>query len=204
MPIRARGGIPSLERALGDSETRDIAAWTDTPAERSWTHPDGESVLRAMDRFHPIPDVPARAGSWAEWLYFNGRASNARFYLTFLAGPRTASGQRVVGVRLQLERAGRMASYSASSEVPEQELLSAAPDLTAGLNRVRLEGQAYRIALDLAPEVPGPRASGEIVVHATAGRSLAPIVIRGAGGWVSGYTVPVMSGALEGSIRIGR
>ena len=77
MPIRARGGIPSLERALGDSETRDIAAWTDTPAERAWTHPDGESVLRAMDRFHPIPDVPARADSWAEWLYFNGRTSNA-------------------------------------------------------------------------------------------------------------------------------
>ena len=204
MPIRARGGIPSLERALGDSETRDIATWTDTPEERSWTHPDGESVLRAMDRFHPIPDVPARASSWAEWLYFNGRTSNARFYLTFLAGPRTASGQRVVGVRLQLERAGRMTSYSASSEIPEQELLSAAPDLTAGLNRVRLEGQAYRIALDLAPEVPGPRASAEIVVHAKAGRSLAPIVIRGAGGWVSGYTVPVMSGALEGSIRIGR
>ena len=69
---------------------------------------------------------------------------------------------------------------------------------------MRLEGQAYRIAVDLAPEVPGPRASAEIVVHAKAGRSLAPIVIRGAGGWVSGYTVPVMSGALEGSIRIGR
>ena len=32
-----------------------------------------------MDRFHPIPDVPARAASWAEWLYFNGRAATRTF-----------------------------------------------------------------------------------------------------------------------------
>ncbi len=59
-----------------------------------------------MDRFHPIPDVPARAASWAEWLYFNGRSGDTRFYLTFLAGPRAAPGRRVLGVRLQLERGG--------------------------------------------------------------------------------------------------
>ena len=61
-----------------------------------------------MDRFHPVPDVPARAASWAEWLYFNGRSNDARFYLTFLSGPRSSPGRRVVGVRLQLERGGRM------------------------------------------------------------------------------------------------
>jgi hypothetical protein len=202
-PVRVRGGIPSLERALDDSETRGITTWADTPADRAWAHADAESVLRAMDRFHPIPDVPARAGSWAEWLYFNGRASYARFYLTFLAGPRTAAGRRAIGVRLQLERAGRMTSYGASSEIAEQDLLAAAPDLTVGPNRVRLHGQEYRIALDLAGEAGGPRALGEITVRATPGRSLAPIVLHGAGGWVSGYTVAVMSGALEGSIRVG-
>ena len=41
----------------------------------------------ALDRFHPIPDVPLRADSWAEWLYFNGRAGDTRFYLTFMVGP---------------------------------------------------------------------------------------------------------------------
>ena len=71
-----------------------IGAWIDTPADRAWTSPDPEDVLRAMDRFHPIPDVPARASSWAEWLYFNGRAGSARFYLTFLAGPRARLRRR--------------------------------------------------------------------------------------------------------------
>ena len=34
-PIRARGGIPSLERALRDPETSGTAAWADTPADRA-------------------------------------------------------------------------------------------------------------------------------------------------------------------------
>src|SRR5438132_1649698 len=71
--IRARGGIPNLERALGDSETSQVAAWVDTPADISWSAPDPGAALRALDRFHQIPDVPLRADSWAEWLYFNGR-----------------------------------------------------------------------------------------------------------------------------------
>ena len=53
---------------------------------------EAEDILRGMDRFHEIPDVPARAASWSEWLYFNGRTGSTRFYLTFFAGPRLASG----------------------------------------------------------------------------------------------------------------
>jgi hypothetical protein len=156
-----------------------------------------------MDRFHPIPDVPARAASWAEWLYFNGQAGAARFYLTFLAGPRAPSGKRIVGVRLQLEQDGRMTSYAESSEIDEASLLASAPDLTIGANSVRLDGQVYRIVLDLPAQQGGGRATAQIAIHATPGGSLPPIAIRGTGGWVSGYTVPVMSGKLEGSIRTG-
>ena len=104
--VRARGGIPSLERALGDPETSGIAAWQDTDADRGWVAPDAADVLRGLDRFHPVPDVPARAGSWAEWLYFNGQAGDTRFYLTFLVGPRGDDGRRAAGVRLQLDRGG--------------------------------------------------------------------------------------------------
>jgi hypothetical protein len=79
----------------------------------------------------------------------------------------------------------------------EAQLLASAPDVTIGRNRVQLDGTRYRLQLDL------PGASGEIVVDATTGRSLAPLEIRGAGGWVSGYTVPVMSGTLGGALTIG-
>ena len=201
-PVVARGGIPSLERALGDEELGGVADWVDTPADRDWVSPSHEQVLRAMDRFHPIPDVPTRAPSWSEWLYFNGRAGGNRFYLTFLAGPHVAPSQRRLGVRLQLERDGVLRSYSSSAVVTDEQL-AAAPDLTAGPNTVRLVGSEYRLHIDLPPESGGSRASGDIVVRAQRGRSLPPFTMRGGGGWVSGYVVPVMSGELGGSITAG-
>ena len=201
-PIVARAGIPSLERRLGDPETSTVESWIDTAADGHWVSPKPEEVLRVMDRFHQIPDVPARAASWAEWLYFNGRTGETRFYLTFMSGPRLASGRRPLGVRLQLERGGKLVSYSDDVTVTDDEL-SAAPDLTAGRNTVRLVGSEYRVRFDLPAESGGPRAVGEVIVRAAPGRSLPPFTMRGAGGWVSGYVVPVMTGTLDGSITVG-
>ena len=75
--VQARGGIPSLERALGDQETSGIAEWRDSPDDVAWTQNTPDKVLRYVDRFHPVPDAPEWSDSWAEWLYFNGRRSGA-------------------------------------------------------------------------------------------------------------------------------
>jgi len=190
--VRVLGGVPSLERALGDPETANASAWQDTAADSAWTSPKPADVLRAMDRFHPIPDVPARAGSWAEWLYFKG----PNFYCTFLVGPRNQNGRRVAGVRLQLDRIGHVVSFGDRADLDEATLLANAPDLTIGKSTVKLEGLRYHITLDL------PGAGGDFFIDAVPGRQLAPLVIRGAGGWVSGYTAPVMSGALTGWIEV--
>jgi hypothetical protein len=211
LALDARGGIPDLERALGDPEISAIAAWTNTPADDAWAEPDPADVLRAMDRFHAIPPVAARADSWAEWLYFNGRTRDVRFYLSFMVGPRTAEGRRRAGVRLQLERNGRMASYVDTDEIPEHVLLAEAPDIRIGASRVRLDGLRYRIALGLYADEQdvvsaGPEVAdltGEIILEAVAGRSLPPFEVGSVGGWVSGYVVPVLSGALDGWLRVG-
>lgn len=202
MPLAARGGIPSRERGLADPETSGVASWIDTAADRDWLSPRHEDILRTMDRFHAIPDVPARASSWSEWLYFNGRTASTRFYLAFLAGPRLASGKRTLGVRLQLDRGGRLTAYSHSTAVIDAELESA-PELSAGSNRVRLVGSEYRLRIDLPAESGGPRAAGDIIVRARLGQSLPPFTMRGGGGWVSGYVVPVMAGELAGTITVG-
>jgi hypothetical protein len=105
--VSARGGIPSLERAVGDPEVEGVAAWTDTAADAGWSNPRQEDILRAMDRFHALPQAPRPQGSdptgsaarasakargltppipesdsfrssWAEWLYFNGRTADGR------------------------------------------------------------------------------------------------------------------------------
>jgi hypothetical protein len=208
LPISARGGIPSLERAVGDSEVAGVDAWTDTPADESWTRPRQEDILRAMDRFHAVPKgsdpLDAFRKSWAEWLYFNGRTADGRlrFYLTFLAGAPNDEGQRPAIVRLQLERDGRSTNYAAGALVDAADLLARAPDLDIAGNRIRLDGASYRITLALAKEGDArSRLDGEVVLDAPPGRSLPPTAIHGARGWVSGYVVPVLSGAIHGTLR---
>jgi hypothetical protein len=199
-PVEARGGIPSLERALGDPEVSDATAWVDAAADAAWTAPDPVDILRSIDGFRRIPDVPARAASWAEWLYFNGRSPEARFYLTFLAGPARPDGVRVAGVRLQLDRGGRMETFSASAELDEA-AIAAAPELTIHGNHIRLHGLRYQITLDLRGK-GGSRATGDLFIEGEADRLMPPIEIRGAGGWRSGYVVPVMSGVLGGTLVV--
>jgi hypothetical protein len=212
--VRGQGGIPSLERAVGDAETSNIAAWTDVPSDAAWSSPDPGAALMALDRFHPVPDVPERVDSWAEWLYFNGRAGENRFYLTFMAGPAVKgrrhrpsglSGDfmRDAGVRLQLDHGGNRMSFSQRQHVAAAEILTSAPNLTIGTSRVTLNGMRYHISLDLPAEPGGKgRVTGDVFIDATPGRALPPLTIRGAGGWLSGYVVPVMSGRLSGTLMV--
>lgn len=199
--VAARGGIPSLERALGDAETTAIAAWRDGPEDIGWTEDTPERVLRHIDRFHPLPDAPDWAPSWAEWLYFNGRSAGARFYLAFLVGPLLPDGRRPAVVRLQLDRNGEVETFSDSAAIPDGEA-QRAPDLTIGASAVRLEGLQYRIHLDL-PGTGGRRVRGDLTIEASPGRLVPPIEITGARGWRTGYVVPVMSGALDGALDVG-
>jgi len=198
--VAGRGGVPSLERALGDRETSGIDAWRDTEGDRAWTHSDPAAALRQIDRFHPIADAPVWADSWAEWLYFNGRAADTRFYLTFLVGPRTTDGRRAAGVRLQLQRGDRTDNYDTSALMTDADVATA-PDLTIGTSSVRLDGRRYRIHLDLTG-TGGARVTGDVSLEGAPGRLVPPIEMLGAKGWRTGYVVPVMSGTLSGAITV--
>jgi hypothetical protein len=206
--VEARGGVQSLERAVGDAETGARTDWVDAASDRAWSAPDPGDVLRQMDRFHRQPPVAEFASSWAEWLYFNGRSAGgpggrASFYLTFLVGPSTRPGKRSGAVRLQLERDGRQFNYSATGEVDEETVLTAAPDLDIGDNHVRLAGLQYRIALNLTADANrASRLTGNLTLDAVRGRSLPPAVMHGARGWLSGYVVPVLSGTFHGALDI--
>jgi hypothetical protein len=202
--VIAHGGVPSLEKAVGDPEVASVAAWVDSPGDARWSVLDSGDVLRTLDRFHQPPDLPEFASSWAEWLYFNARTADGRvrFYLTFMVGPSTRPGYRSAGVRLQLDRDGKTTNYSARDEVDERKIFDSAPDLDIAGNTVRLEGQRYRLSLRLKAEAIGaPELAGTLTLDPDAGRALPPAVIRGARGWLSGYVVPVLSGRLSGSLR---
>ena len=197
--VAVTGGLPGAERAVGDREIDATAGWHDDAADRGWSAPDRDDVLKAMDRFHPIPETPEFAASWAEWLYFNGRTADGRlrFYLTFMVGPSSAPGRRAAGVRLQLDRDGRTTTYAAGESVDAAKVLTTAPDLDIAGCHVRLEGSRYRITLTL------PGASGTLTLDAAPGQSLPPATITGARGWVTGYTAPALSGRVDGDLTIG-
>ena len=199
-PVTARGGIPSLERALGDPETTGVRAWQDTPADRDWTESSPAEALRHIDRFHPVPDVPVWGDSWAEWLYFNGRAGDERFYLTFLAGGVLEDGRRPAGVRLQLSRDGEVENFGATATLTEAEV-QRAPDLAIGESTIELRGLEYHVHLDLTGPA-GRSVVGDLVLEASPGRLLPPLEIAGAQGWRTGYVVPVMSGTLDGTLSV--
>jgi hypothetical protein len=231
VPVSVRGGIPSLEKAVGDPEVAGMLAWADAPGDVGWSAPDPTEILRAMDRFHPVPPPsppPVASGfnstpgspavfgfsrnSWAEWLYFNGRSPDGRlrFYLTFLTGPPDANRKRQALVRLQLDRSGRSTNYSATDTIDDAAVLQHAPDLEIGGNRIQLEGSRYRLTLALSRETSGSAAPstradvrGDITLDAPHGRALPPAAIQGAHGWVSGYVAPVLSGAVHGSLMVG-
>jgi len=198
--VDAHGGIPSVEKAMGDPEVAFNADWRDTPDDVAWTQATPELVLRQLDRFHPVPDAPRWQDSWAEWLYFNGRARDARFYLTFLVGPTQSDGSRSAGVRLQLDRGSHVENFSAPGRLSQSDVLRA-PELTIGDNRIRLDGLEYVIDLDLRGE-GGRIARGRLRIEASPGRLVPPIEIGGAHGWKTGYVVPVMSGQLNGALDV--
>jgi hypothetical protein len=198
--VRARGGIPTLERAIGDRETATVAAWRDSPDDTAWTQNTPEKLLRHLDRFSGIPDAPEWASSWAEWLYFNGRSPHARFYLTFIVGPMSGEDRRDASVRLQLDRGNGVENYDETYPITNGAALSA-PDLTIGTSSVRLEGTRYHIHLDLrGPK--GGRVAGDLTVDASPGRLFPRAEFTGARGWLTGYVVPVMSGALNGALDV--
>jgi hypothetical protein len=198
--VDAHGGIPSVEQAMGDPEVAFNRDWRDTADDVAWTQTTPEAVLRQIDRFHDVPNAPMWQDSWAEWLYFNGRARDARFYLTFMVGPKQPDGSRSAGVRLQLDRGGHVENFSAPGRLTEADALRA-PELTIGANRVRLDGLRYVIDLDLRGE-GGRAAKGRVRIEASPGRLVPPIEIGGAHGWRTGYVVPVMSGQLDGTIDV--
>ena len=197
--VAATGLIPSRESAIANRTTTD-PAWADTVADRTWAAPSPGAALTAMDRFHPIPDLPEFSASWAEWLYFNGHTADGRlrFYLTFLAGPKAATaGRRVAGVRLQLERDGQSTNYATGGEIDEARLLAGAPDLDIAGNACDPMGRA------IGSRWRCPGAAGDLSLDATPGRSLPRRRFAARAGGSMSYTAPVLSGTFRGNLIVG-
>jgi hypothetical protein len=201
VPVLSRWGVPSLDRALQDPEIASLTHWQDGPGDTAWSNPGETSVRLALDRFHPAPQGGRWDDSWAEWLYFNGKGDHGRFYLTYICGPWQQNDRRSCGIHLQLQEDGIRKSYGAQTEIAEQELLSRAPQLEWGSNRIQIRESIYRLDLDLTA-ADGSSLRGTLELDARSGAAFPPFTIRGAQGWRSGYVLPVPQGTWRGGLEI--
>ena len=60
----AHSSFPELGESAID-KLIDTLIWVDTPADRTWSHPDLGDLMRTMDRFHRIPPTPEFAALMA-------------------------------------------------------------------------------------------------------------------------------------------
>ena len=189
--VAVTGGLPGADRAVGNHEIEKASGWNDTDADARMVGSGPAPVLKAMDRFHPIPDRPEFAPSWAEWLYFNGRSADGslRFYLTFMVGPASEPGRRLAGVRLQLDRDGQTTSYAAGGS--RRRSAQCWPRRLTSRSRAAMCDSKAR-AITIVLSLPG--ASGTLTLDAAPGQSLPPATITGARGWITGYTAPSVVG----------
>ena len=179
-------------------ETSAIAEWVDSP--RTSVDPNTRTKCCGMSiGFIRCPALPSGRGHRRSG-YFNGRAPNARFYLTFMVGPATAGapGHRSASVRLQLDRGGEMQNFTATASITEADALEA-PDLRIGeLRPARGMRYSQRRSRGRARTARSRGSDARRIGHP----AHAPFEITGARGWRSGYVVPVMSGRLGGTLDV--
>jgi len=184
----ASAGVPSLDQAVGVPGA--VPGAVDTPSDRAWMNPTADALYNQIDRFHE--PVRSERPTWAEWDYFNflDPASRAYGYLTLLAG-----GEGRGAVLFRLRRPGTPVediSLPASLDRGGVSTTSAAQRI--GPARVWVGAGAYRVT------VRDPRLQIDLTVMPAPGRYLPPVEAAD-GALVSGYVVPVVGGAVSGTIR---
>ena len=147
-PLSVTGGLPEPRASGRRREIADAPAWTRHRRRRAWSTPDRPSVLRAMDRFHPIPARPGVrvvVGGVAV-LQRPQRRRPAALLPDVPGRSRARPGTRTAGVRLQLDRDGTTTTIPPRATVGRRRRCwRRRPNLDIAGNRVRLDGSRYRI-----------------------------------------------------------
>jgi hypothetical protein len=193
---RAGGEIPSGAAAVGAGLEVREGRWSDHAADSAWIAPTPEQLYHELDRFHlpPTPD-----SSWAEWHYFNvSTARDEWWYITYLVGGEVLRG-RWGGQLLVTHRRpdGTHDRFSATFPSTAISFDTAGADLALGGNRVTQRDGRYR----LEASVGGPAGTllFELSMTPDPNRYFPPVSLR-EGEYLSGYTVPALSGSATGRI----
>ncbi|MFL5537976.1 MAG: hypothetical protein ACJ8J0_03245, partial [Longimicrobiaceae bacterium] len=196
----ATGEIPSRARAAGAGAGLLSGRWMDSDADRRWTEPTEDELLREIDHFHQ-PRGAALDPTWAEWHYFNVVLGDGRWiYLTLSVGGEVGvPGRWGGGVLLTVREPGgvhRSLADSVRGDRVRFDTLS--PDLSLGaLGSVRVRGGGY----DVDAAVGGARVRLRVV---PAARRYFPPTDVGGSTLISGYVAPALYAVADGTVCLPR
>ncbi|MFW6083861.1 MAG: hypothetical protein ACODAA_01465 [Gemmatimonadota bacterium] len=214
----AGGQIPSAAAALGVSPDLLRGRWTDNAADRRWTAPSPDELLREVDAFHAPPASAAGDSTWAEWHYFNLLSPDGErwLYLTYLVGGDLRGG-RWGGQLLATLVDGAVDQAFERNFGPEAiEVEPGRVDVAIGPeSAVRLTDGVYRLTASIpaaagVEEIPPDggtpsAATGALEVDLTIRpqpRRYLPAVDISPGDFPSGYAVAALRATAEGRICV--
>jgi hypothetical protein len=196
----ATGEIPSRARAAGAPPRLISGRWTDSDADRRWSTPSQDELLREIDHFHQ-PRGAALDSTWAEWHYFNVVLGDGRWlYLTLSVGGRVGvPGQWGGGVLMTVREPGGL-HRSLTGRAPDAavRLDTLSPDLALGsVGSVRLRGGGY----DVDAAAGGSRVRLRIT---PAPYRYFPPTDLGGSTLISGYVAPALYARADGEVCLPR
>lgn len=205
LPVRADGGIPSRDRAVGAGVALAAGTWDDDAGDRRWASPTPAELRHEIDRFH-LPPAEARGDeTWAEWHYFNVLSADRKrwAFVTLMVGGAIPEGRWGGQVLVTLHAEGQPARRFTSAVGPERVRFSTErADLDIGESRVRvLDDGRYAVRAAARAEGSGAAVTVDLIVS-PAPRAYFPGTSIGGAGVVSGYAVPALRAEATGTICV--
>ena len=204
--VSAGGQIPSAAEALDVFPELLSGRWTDNAADRRWTDPSRDELLREIDGFHAPPASAAGDSTWAEWHYFNVLSPDGErwLYLTYLVGGDLRGGRWGGQLLATLVDARGDRAYVQNFGADEVSVAPGEVDVAIGPeSAVRLVDGVYRLTASV------PRAEGEgpgrldvDLALRPAPRRYLPAVDISPGDFPSGYAVAALRATAEGRLCV--
>lgn len=203
--VRASGGVPSLNRAVGAAPTVVGGTWDDDAGDRRWASPRDAQLRDDIDHFHETPAGVRDPNSWAEWHYFNFLSADRKrwAFLTFMLAGEVPKGDWGGQLLLTLHEEGRPARrFSRRVDRSRIHYATDRADLQLGDAGVRvLDDGRYAVQARIPSEEGGEVATVDVVVTPVPGAYF-PGTSLGAGDFVSGYVVAALRASATGTLCV--